>query len=1150
MASFKDEYKRIKHRIIVSKNPAYGVADFFFFSPAEIVGKYAPSLNSKEAFFRNAITGRAFPSEVSFLGNCGNMHPGTNLKNALLWTALGIASCSKSLDAFLKEKDEFDHAFLWGEFEEANTILDRITEKYGHSLWEVKARIALYNEWNGMEVQKRYLRGVVSELEKSPLFAYLMISYSQLCESKVSTSTYISLVRRDCESYLDNNVSPQLVKYLRYKTCGSQLDHKQEMDCINTETLAMFLYFDDMNPIIDRYLSLRELMTTVFSHDDVSIQKEFFTTSVFLIANSSDPFWENVVQLWSKGYRQFYPDHIEQICDLFDKYSCGDYTSCIETANHLIKQDIKFFPLIEILIKSYMFSGAFTTVFPEKSPIYRIAKKLWDLFTLNGDVIEIHLEGMKYILSHLDTAWAYQLTNIYKTHYLRMHSMEASVLPNYYSTITTVNDISLVPLDVVDEFVSSAPAAFENSIATKFSVVIKKQDIKALETIEIDCIRKQKYAAYLHLKKTPEIALNILRTIDTSNLPSSVDLEIKEMLVEGEYGCHHLQEALRLYIEGYSKNRNFTYSKLSDVLFEEVKNSSSESCTILFPVYCDIYLKNHWEDTPGDDVILSVSYDEILNKLGITRPSEITKIISPDEWNPYYTYFLAEVCIPNVMDRSLAFDLYDDVLKERCFICSDLIKIDPDNEEKYEKEINSITGSMLMQRMKNKVEKGKIYVDIDGVKAILNKDLFDSFERFQDYQKHSLEELYVRVINALSNAEDDNGPVVIYLNEDSLLMDIVKKARDVFVADNKYGLDGYLSVRIRHGTLESQLRSCFEKLKLVTTKDLNGTYQENHTWLNKRIGSQEDAQKVFSLFASFSEDIDEIINKIKKTMLQINTEDKNANGLFDFSISQDDISLIRSRMGPDISFDGFLGIIIGFLMDMTDYNLKRIRTAFTNEIYHLFEASVNQLQVGINEFSNIVEIAKLNDQLATARTDIYNELGRIAEWFKFNRPDDYPDYPLSIALDVSEDIISSFDSSFALDDSDVDENIQLKGMTLVSIVEILKILFDNIIKHGTEADKKATVSAIQDNNTVIITVSNKVVELNEERIADISSRLHQWDKTDAISHEGGSGLLKIKKILSVDLNCRNDVEICKSDNIFSVVITADLEGKLIENSDN
>ena len=1144
MASFKDEYRKIKHNIIASRNPAYGVADFFFSSPAEIVGKYAPALN-KEAFFRNAITGRAFPAEISSLGTCGNMHLGTNMKNALLWTALGLASCNRTLDAFLKEKDEFDHAFLWGQFEEAYTILDKMTEKYGHSLWEIKARIALYNEWHGTEEQKKYLKGVLSELPKSPILAYLLISYSQLCESKVSTSAYLSQVRRDYEYNLENNVPQPLVKYLRHKSCGFQLDNAQGTDYMNEETLAFFLRYDDMNSIIDRYLSLRELMTIVSSYNDTGIKNDFFAIAVFLSTKSSDPFWNNVVQLWSKGYRQFYPDHIEQICNLFDKYSVGDYTSSIEIANRMLKEDIKFFPLIEVLIKSYMFSGKFSPIFPERSPIYRIAKKIWDLFTLNGDVVDNNLEGMKYIFSHLDSACAYELTNIYRTHFLRMHSMEASVLPSYYSSITTVNDISSIPLGALDEFVSTVPAVFGNSVATQFSVFIRKQETESLETLEIDDIRKQKYAAYLHLERAPEIALDILRTIDTSSLPLAVELEIKEMLVEGEYRCHHLQEALKLYIDGFFKNKNFTYSKLSDALFEEVKSSGSESCTILFPVYCDIYLKYHWEDTPGDDVVLSVSYDELLNKLGITRPSEITKTITPDEWNAYYTYFLAEVCVPNVMDRSLAFELYDDVLKERCFICSDLTKIDPVHAEKYEKEISSITSSMLTQRTRREIEKGKIYVDIDGVKTILKKDLLDSFERYQDYQKHRLEDIYIRVIQALKNNDNNNEPVFIFLNEDSLLSDIVKKARDVFVADNKYGLDGYLSVRIRHGTLESQLRSCFEKHKLVTTKDLSGTYRDNYSWLNKRIGSQDDVQKVFSLFASFSEKIDEIINQIKKTMLQIKTEERNANGLFDFSISEDEISMLQSRMNSDTSFDSFLGIVIGFLMDLTDENLKAIRSKFTSEIYHLFEVEVNQLQVGINKLSNIVEITKLNDELATARTEIYNELGRIAEWFRFNRPDDYPDYPLSIALSVSEGIINSFDSSFTLDVSAVDENIQLKGTTLVSIVEILKILFDNIIKHGTGAAKKATVSAVRNDNTVVITVSNRVVEMNKERITDISSRLHQWDKTDAISHEGGSGLLKIKKILSVDLNCRNNVEICPSDNVFSVVITADLEGKLI-----
>ena len=300
-----------------------------------------------------------------------------------------------------------------------------------------------------------------------------------------------------------------------------------------------------------------------------------------------------------------------------------------------------------------------------------------------------------------------------------------------------------------------------------------------------------------------------------------------------------------------------------------------------------------------------------------------------------------------------------------------------------------------------------------------------------------------------------------------------------------------------------------------------------------------------SLFASFSKEIDETISRIKKTLLQIRTEEKNENGLFDFSISDCDVSVIQDRMTDDTSFDSFLEIVIGYLMDLMDDNLKRIRDAFTNEINGMFVSAIDTLQAKVIECSNSVEIAKLNDQLAAARTEISNELGRIGEWFRFNRPDDYPNYPLSIALSVSSDIINSFDSSFTLDADDVDESIKLRGTTLVGVVEILKILFDNIIKHGTDVAKKATVIAKRENNTLVITVSNKVTEVNNARIADISSRLHQWEKTDAISHEGGSGLLKIKKILSVDLNCENNVEIRLFDDTFSVVITANLEGKLI-----
>ena len=237
MASYKNVYNKIKHNIIATRNPNIGVANFFFSSPTEIVGKYAPAL-TKEAFFRSAFIGRSFPAELSSLDKCGNMRWGTNLKNALLWTTLGIALCDKHLNSFLVDKDEFDHAFLWGQFEEAESILDKVAEKYGRSLWEIKARIALDNEWHGVEAQKIRLKSVISELDKAPIPVYLLHSYSRLCESKVSIKAYISQIKREYKYHLENNIPDFFAKYLRYKSCGYQFEQTQDMNFFDADTFT------------------------------------------------------------------------------------------------------------------------------------------------------------------------------------------------------------------------------------------------------------------------------------------------------------------------------------------------------------------------------------------------------------------------------------------------------------------------------------------------------------------------------------------------------------------------------------------------------------------------------------------------------------------------------------------------------------------------------------------------------------------------------------------------------------------------------------------------------------------------------------------------------------------------------------------------
>lgn len=56
--------------------------------------------------------------------------------------------------------------------------------------------------------------------------------------------------------------------------------------------------------------------------------------------------------------------------------------------------------------------------------------------------------------------------------------------------------------------------------------------------------------------------------------------------------------------------------------------------------------------------------------------------------------------------------------------------------------------------------------------------------------------------------------------------------RDRFLSDPKYGLDFFLSTRIRHGTLVNQIRHEFQAHNLVTNIGENNQYKDDEFWTN------------------------------------------------------------------------------------------------------------------------------------------------------------------------------------------------------------------------------------------------------------------------------------------------------------------------------
>lgn len=170
-----------------------------------------------------------------------------------------------------------------------------------------------------------------------------------------------------------------------------------------------------------------------------------------------------------------------------------------------------------------------------------------------------------------------------------------------------------------------------------------------------------------------------------------------------------------------------------------------------------------------------------------------------------------------------------------------------------------------------------------------------------------------------------------------MLEEIIKKTRDIFTADNKYGLDGTLSVRIRHGTLESQLRSCFEKHNLITTKAVDGSYNPNRHWHTGRWMKTEVEKSIDEIFASFSSEIDAQIAYIKNELIQIHTENKNPDGVFDFTIDENLISRIDADMYNITSYQMFESYIIDMMVDITNICLEKMRDLLDRDINDSFQ---------------------------------------------------------------------------------------------------------------------------------------------------------------------------------------------------------------------
>lgn len=555
-------------------------------------------------------------------------------------------------------------------------------------------------------------------------------------------------------------------------------------------------------------------------------------------------------------------------------------------------------------------------------------------------------------------------------------------------------------------------------------------------------------------------------------------------------------------------------------------------------------------------------YKKYLNQCGVSKASEIVV-----DGNSKQRYFLENVAVPGVMTLHVrVFKSVREVMDERSAICSNLY--DRYQDKRMNDEISAICRDIKIRELNNQVDESKIFVDVQSIKEHESEETKTLYELFSTAtnQVAFKEVLYGELLSRLAQrgvkfVEVDEkgdirvseGPVELVNYRKDVLSQIFYTVRDQFLFNPKYGLDNYLSTRIRHGTLVNQLRNHFEERNLVTNT-IGGEYAINNYWISTQFRLRNtDTLKCILLFESFSKGIDEIITDIKDSYIQVKTEENNTKelGCFDFDKKYfaDDIEslLLKSTLN---TFDSCFSAIVDCLWQQTEKCLETMREKL-NDSQTKMISLLHSLQKDVLDIigDNNAKTNDFKDAISYCQNEIQNDFQIVNKWFKKSNYVDF-DFTIEQVIDTSLGFIRRNNTYIQNPEMNITSSTVLQGRYFGTLYDIFHDILNNAMDYEKlhRMRQKWIISVTEEDGSMIIKVSNPI---REKDVESLKLKVNEINKThDEMLYEGksrkegNSGCLKIFNAVSYHLGSSNNQyknEIDENENKFVVNVVIELK---------
>ncbi|QUE89675.1 hypothetical protein [Pseudomonas sp. SCA2728.1_7] len=511
-------------------------------------------------------------------------------------------------------------------------------------------------------------------------------------------------------------------------------------------------------------------------------------------------------------------------------------------------------------------------------------------------------------------------------------------------------------------------------------------------------------------------------------------------------------------------------------------------------------------------------FEEFMLSNGTHRPSQIfvQKNLTRNE-----IFFLQNICIPSQLDNLFQFRTNDEVVHERVAIIDLLINAMPDKEVQLRDERDNVLVTLFSEKLRAKIESGKLFVDVQTLESMRKHVYVALFDQAKSLPGGILLEP-VNSESALESSKDlfkVSGSNAIASNEKTeILYSIHVHAVEDFALNENYGLDKYLSAEVRHMVFVTQLRSCFEKTRLVTVQK-SGEYISNEYWLGKyNFVHPSITQEVDAFLKRFSAKVDAILNATNERF-RVETRVERGGGIFDFTAYHHQLVKLSSIIEASEDGDSFFNSLIEYMWEMASESAKEAQLLIANDLSMEINDLITQLEESINLAKGDVAMIDLMQEIKTARSLFTSQIEVVVNWFKFVGGQHSQELEkLGVVIEAS---VSSFESIYGHNECEISftqtkSHLQLTYREARSLFIAIFTALENSVKYGSRTcaiEIEHRVSTAEN----IIVIKNGIAdgELADPQ-ALVRAQKEKWTPAHAPLNrkEGGSGLYKIFSTLT------------------------------------